>query len=213
MALHILQASRLESSALATELSISLQTMAERQHSAVLGEGVSGKTMPVHSRDDTTALHVTPSDAARTRPPRRGPARARTAGRPPDPARRRPGRTGGDALAATLSLPAPRRGRGGGPVGTGRDAAFDALAAGLGTALSADRTLGGLCDWVEAEAPRPVDLADRGRGGAEGRRHPDRAALRDRRPARLRAATARAWPAHVDTSSSLAGVVSEGTAC
>ena len=43
--------------------------------------------------------------------------------------------------------------------GTGRDAAFDALAAGVGTALSADRTLGGLCDWVEAEAPRPVDLA------------------------------------------------------
>ena len=25
--------------------------------------------------------------------------------------------------------------------------------------LAADRTLGGLCDWVEAEAPRPVDLA------------------------------------------------------
>jgi hypothetical protein len=23
---------------------------------------------------------------------------------------------------------------------------------------AADRTLGGLCDWVEAEAPRPVDL-------------------------------------------------------
>ena len=43
--------------------------------------------------------------------------------------------------------------------GTGRDAAFDALAAGVGTALAADRTLGGLCDWVEAEAPRPVDLA------------------------------------------------------
>ena len=43
--------------------------------------------------------------------------------------------------------------------GTGRDAAFDALAAGVGTVLSADRTLGGLCDWVEAEAPRPVDLA------------------------------------------------------
>ena len=42
--------------------------------------------------------------------------------------------------------------------GTGRDAAFDALAAGVGTALAADRTLGGLCDWVEAEAPRPVDL-------------------------------------------------------
>jgi hypothetical protein len=43
--------------------------------------------------------------------------------------------------------------------GAGRDTAFDALAAGVGTALAADRTLGGLCDWVEAEAPRPVDLA------------------------------------------------------
>jgi hypothetical protein len=29
----------------------------------------------------------------------------------------------------------------------------------IGTALAADRTLGGLCDWVEAEAPKPVDLA------------------------------------------------------
>jgi hypothetical protein len=43
--------------------------------------------------------------------------------------------------------------------GTDRDAAFDALATGVGIVLSADRTLGGLCDWVEAEAPRPVDLA------------------------------------------------------
>ena len=42
--------------------------------------------------------------------------------------------------------------------GTGRDTAFDMLAAGVGTVISADRTLGGLCDWVEAEAPRPVDL-------------------------------------------------------
>jgi hypothetical protein len=42
--------------------------------------------------------------------------------------------------------------------GAGRDAAFNTLAAGVGTALAADRTLGGLCDWVEAEAPRPVDL-------------------------------------------------------
>jgi len=39
-----------------------------------------------------------------------------------------------------------------------RDAAFDTLTASIGTALAADRTLGGLCDWVEAEAPRPVDL-------------------------------------------------------
>src|SRR5919106_1085662 len=43
-------------------------------------------------------------------------------------------------------------------LGLDRDAVFDTLAAGIGTALSADRTLGGLCDWVEAEAPRPVEL-------------------------------------------------------
>lgn len=43
-----------------------------------------------------------------------------------------------------------------------RDAAFDTLVAGVGTAVAADRTLGGLCDWVEAEAPRPVDLAVKG---------------------------------------------------
>ena len=40
-----------------------------------------------------------------------------------------------------------------------RAAPFDSLAAGVGTLLSADRTLGGLCDWIEAEAPRPIDLA------------------------------------------------------
>jgi hypothetical protein len=42
--------------------------------------------------------------------------------------------------------------------GTGRDVLFDALTADIGAALAADRTLGGLCDWVEAEAPDPVDL-------------------------------------------------------
>ncbi len=42
--------------------------------------------------------------------------------------------------------------------GTARDIAFDTLTANIGTALATDRTLGGLCDWVEAEAPRPVDL-------------------------------------------------------
>lgn len=42
--------------------------------------------------------------------------------------------------------------------GASRDAAFDTLCASVGTALAVDRTLGGLCDWVEAEAPRPVDL-------------------------------------------------------
>ena len=42
--------------------------------------------------------------------------------------------------------------------GTGRDAMFDVLTAAIGTTLAADRTLSGLCDWVEAEAPEPVDL-------------------------------------------------------
>jgi len=42
--------------------------------------------------------------------------------------------------------------------GASRDAAFDNLCASIGAVISADRTLGGLCDWVEAEAPRPVDL-------------------------------------------------------
>ncbi len=36
--------------------------------------------------------------------------------------------------------------------------AFDTLIAAIGSALAADRTLGGLCDWVEAEAPASVDL-------------------------------------------------------
>ena len=39
-----------------------------------------------------------------------------------------------------------------------RDAAFDVLLAKLATVITADRTLGGLCDWVESEAPQPVDL-------------------------------------------------------
>ncbi len=42
--------------------------------------------------------------------------------------------------------------------GTARDASFDTLCASIGAALATDRALGGLCDWVEAEAPRPVDL-------------------------------------------------------
>ena len=42
--------------------------------------------------------------------------------------------------------------------GSGRDTLFDALTAEIGAALAADRTLGDLCDWVEAEAPEPVDL-------------------------------------------------------
>jgi hypothetical protein len=49
--------------------------------------------------------------------------------------------------------------------GAARDAAFDTLCASIGTAIAANRTLGGLCDWVEAEAPRPVDLAVEGAAG------------------------------------------------
>ena len=48
---------------------------------------------------------------------------------------------GRDALADTLA-----------------DTLADALVGAIGTQLAADRTLGGLCDWVEAEAPEPVDL-------------------------------------------------------
>lgn len=46
--------------------------------------------------------------------------------------------------------------------GADRDIAFDTLTASIGAALAADRTLGGLCDWIEAEAPRPVDLPVKG---------------------------------------------------
>ncbi len=42
--------------------------------------------------------------------------------------------------------------------GAGRDALFDALTADVGAALATDRTLGGLCEWIEAEAPEPIDL-------------------------------------------------------
>ena len=42
--------------------------------------------------------------------------------------------------------------------GVDRDVGFDILCASVGAALAEDRTLGGLCDWVEAEAPQPVDL-------------------------------------------------------
>ncbi len=35
--------------------------------------------------------------------------------------------------------------------GAARDTAFDTLIASVGTVLAADRTLGGFCDWVEAD--------------------------------------------------------------
>lgn len=46
-----------------------------------------------------------------------------------------------------------------------RDAAFDTLTAAIAAALSADRTLGGLCDWIEAQAPDPADLPVEGAAG------------------------------------------------
>ncbi len=46
-----------------------------------------------------------------------------------------------------------------------RDAAFDTIVRAVGAAIAADRTLGGLCDWVEGEAPAPLALAIE---GAEG---------------------------------------------
>ena len=38
----------------------------------------------------------------------------------------------------------------------------DALTADIGAAIATDRTLGGLCDWVDAKAPEPVDLTIEG---------------------------------------------------
>lgn len=42
------------------------------------------------------------------------------------------------------------------------DPVFDALIASIGAKLAIDRTLGGLCDWIEAEAPRPAEIAPDG---------------------------------------------------
>lgn len=41
---------------------------------------------------------------------------------------------------------------------TERDERFDNLIGRIGAAITADRTLCGRCDWIEAEAPEPVDL-------------------------------------------------------
>jgi hypothetical protein len=42
--------------------------------------------------------------------------------------------------------------------GNDRETAFDTVTASMGAAIAADRTVVGLCDWVEAGALRPVDL-------------------------------------------------------
>lgn len=45
---------------------------------------------------------------------------------------------------------------------SGLELAFDVLAERVGQAIAADRTLGGLCDWIETGAPEPADLAVEG---------------------------------------------------
>ena len=43
-------------------------------------------------------------------------------------------------------------------IGDDPTGAFDAAVETIGTRLAVDRTLGGLCDWAEAEAPAPSDV-------------------------------------------------------
>ena len=38
------------------------------------------------------------------------------------------------------------------------DEVFDTLKRSIGQAIAADRTLDGLCDWIEAEAPAPANI-------------------------------------------------------
>ena len=45
---------------------------------------------------------------------------------------------------------------------SGLELAFDTLAERIGQVIAADRTLGGLCDWIETDAPEPADLAVEG---------------------------------------------------
>lgn len=44
----------------------------------------------------------------------------------------------------------------------GLDLEFDVLVERIGQAVEANRTLGGLCDWIETDAPEPADLAVEG---------------------------------------------------
>lgn len=48
---------------------------------------------------------------------------------------------------------------------TVRDQIFDALKLAVGQAIAADRTLGGLCDYVNGEAPAPIMLPIDGADG------------------------------------------------
>ncbi len=46
-----------------------------------------------------------------------------------------------------------------------RDAIFDGIMLAIGAAIAADRTLGGLCDYIETAAPEPIDLIVEGAPG------------------------------------------------
>ena len=45
-----------------------------------------------------------------------------------------------------------------GKTAAARATAFDTFVQAISAVISANHTLGGLCDWVEASAPKPVDL-------------------------------------------------------
>lgn len=49
-----------------------------------------------------------------------------------------------------------------------RDATFDTLKQSIASALAADRTLGGRCDWIEALAPAPLELPLEGADAIKG---------------------------------------------
>jgi hypothetical protein len=52
-----------------------------------------------------------------------------------------------------------------GPTPAARDGIFDSIMLSIGAAIASDRTLGGLCDYIEAVAPEPIDLAVEGAPG------------------------------------------------
>ena len=43
-----------------------------------------------------------------------------------------------------------------------QDAQFDAICVAIGARLAANRTLGGLCDWLEGAAPDPTEIVTEG---------------------------------------------------
>lgn len=47
-------------------------------------------------------------------------------------------------------------------VGTSPAAALDEMLGAIGARIVADRTLGGLCDWIEAQMPSPDDYTTQG---------------------------------------------------